>query len=60
MAVMSSTRRNGEQFTIGMLKSAVPYCCYSDLYNRKLITKRYTGGYRPLNLKLTLVLPVFR
>ncbi|EFW37648.1 hypothetical protein HMPREF9554_01839 [Treponema phagedenis F0421] len=22
----SSTRRNGEQFTIGMLKSAVPYC----------------------------------
>ncbi|EFW37666.1 hypothetical protein HMPREF9554_01857 [Treponema phagedenis F0421] len=22
----SSTRRNGEQFTIGMLKSAVTYC----------------------------------
>ncbi|QEJ96409.1 hypothetical protein FUT79_03170 [Treponema phagedenis] len=26
VAVLSSTRRNGEQFTIGMLKSALPYC----------------------------------
>ncbi|EFW39223.1 hypothetical protein HMPREF9554_00257 [Treponema phagedenis F0421] len=25
-----------------MLKSAVPHCYYSDLYNRKLITKRCT------------------
>ncbi|QEJ96288.1 hypothetical protein DWQ65_09340 [Treponema phagedenis] len=33
---------NGEQFTIGMLKSAVPHCWCSNLYNRKLITKRYT------------------
>ncbi|QEK04111.1 hypothetical protein FUT83_10060 [Treponema phagedenis] len=35
---------NGGQSTIGMLKSAAPYCLYPDFYNRKLITKYYSSA----------------
>ncbi|EFW39402.1 hypothetical protein HMPREF9554_00059 [Treponema phagedenis F0421] len=37
-----------------MLKSVSPYCWCSDLYNRKLITKRYTGELSPAEKALRL------